>query len=84
MEKATVIKNKMGHIHIFRGWNRKILQDGKYTFKTVSGESADVYLQTEIDICEFEKDIPFVKLDSLNNGYQINWYYEISLATGSY
>ncbi len=68
----------MGHLHIWRGWNRKIVQDGKYNYKAVrprederDGEGS-VYLQVDTDIESCKEWLTNDQKENLEQGYQIN------------
>jgi hypothetical protein len=72
MTQATAIKNKMGHIHIFKGYNRKLHKDGKYNYVDRFFRESPCYLQVDTDISDFEATLNSQQQAKLDNGYKIN------------
>jgi len=69
--KVTIWKDRMGSLHIFKGYNRK-LKTEKYLAKDTQGNEADLFVQFQSDIEAVTDELSADKKDSLNNGYQVN------------
>lgn len=71
MKKVTIWRDRSGNLHIFEGYNRKLSTSGCLATDT-KGSEASLFFQFQSDIEAIEETLPADKLDSLNNGYQIN------------
>lgn len=72
MVKSTIWKDKMGSLHIFLGYNKKLSIVSKYLAEDTKGEEANVFLQSQSDVESFEQGLTKNQMDNLNNGFQIN------------
>ena len=77
--KCTIQENRMGHLHIWKGWNRKLKQIAKYNYIAVrprndemeNGESP-VYLQMDTDVEVCKESLTIDQKENLSQGYQVN------------
>lgn len=67
--KATIVMNKMGHLHIWRG-DKNIKLISKYNFES-EGKESDLYLQNEQDIKFFLELLGENNADMLKDGYTV-------------
>ena len=67
----TVIKNRFGHIHIFKNVRVSKLDNNNSNYKTIDGKESDIYLQDQSDIETFEDTLLNEDKNSLDNGYAI-------------
>ena len=75
--RCTIQQDRMGSLHIWKGWNRKIEQTAKYMYKAVRSTDDEidgectVYLQGD-DTQYLINTLPQDKAADVQNGWKIN------------
>jgi len=67
--ECTIIKNSMGHLHIWKG-KHKPLQVSKYNF-TVDGKESDLYVQNQSDVGAILDNLTPEEKEQIENGYPV-------------
>lgn len=55
--RATIVRNKMGHLHVWKGCH-KITQVDKYNYHNAKGEESTLYFQRDEDIDAIIEALP--------------------------
>jgi len=73
--QITVIENKFGHLHIFKGEVVEKLHNLGSQITLLGrkgiGTQSDIYLQDESDILHFYESLSLENQDTLNNGFPV-------------
>ena len=68
--EITLIKNRFGHVHIFKG-----NQQGKLTDLgdnvLLNGNESEIYIQIDTDISFIEHSLTKEQRETFNNGFEI-------------
>jgi hypothetical protein len=68
--EVTIQKNKMGHLHIWKGVHQ-IKQISKYNYHNQLGEESHKYIQHDRDIEEILAEVPKHDRKDIENGFAV-------------
>ena len=68
--QITIIRNRFGHLHVFKGNCEGQLTDTGSNVK-YNGKESDVYLQVDTDIQAVKEMLSFKQLANLEAGWEV-------------